>query len=131
MAQSTELVSTLRRDLAEVEARLSAHPWIAALEAGRLAQHDLALFAGQQRRIIASDLRSVALLVHRFGASASGRFFLEGLKTESAALEALDGFARALGLDERALAAMRRCSAFASSGQRIDCSIVLRGCHGL
>jgi len=55
------------------------------------------MFATQQRRIIASDLKSVALLVHRYGDGPSGRFFSESLNTESAALAALDGFTRALG----------------------------------
>ena len=106
MVQSMELVSRLRSELAGVEARLFAHPWVAALSAGRLAQDDLVLFAAQQRRIIGSDLRSVALLVHRYGGSPSGRLFADSLKTESAALDALDSFAGALGADARALAAV-------------------------
>ena len=99
MEHAQELVSRLRGEIAGVEARLAAHPWIEAAEAGRLSRDDLVLFAAQQRRIIGSDLRSVALLVHRYGDAASGRFFAESLKTEAAALEALDGFARCLGAD--------------------------------
>ncbi len=106
MDRAQELVSQVREEIADVEARLAAHPWIAALEAGRLIREDLVLFAAQQRRIIGSDLRSVALLVHRYGDGPSGRFFGESLKTEAMALEALDDFAKALGADAHALAAI-------------------------
>jgi thiaminase len=105
MDKAQELVTRIRRDLAAVEGRLFSHPWVAAAEAGTLTREDLLRFAGQQARIIQSDLRSVALLVHRYGATASGRFFAESLKTEAAALEALYAFASALGADAEALAA--------------------------
>lgn len=105
MERAQELVSRLRREIADVEARLSAHPWVTAVEAGRLTRENLVLFAAQQRRIIGSDLRSVALLIHRYGDSPSGPFFGESLKTEAAALAALAGFAHALRVDAGALAA--------------------------
>src|SRR5512137_1139832 len=97
MMGAEELVSQLRREIAGIEARLFSHPWVAAVEAGQCSRADLRLFATQQRRIIASDLKSVALLVHRYGDSSSGRFFGESLKTETVAREALAGFTRALG----------------------------------
>jgi thiaminase len=97
MLRAEELVSQLRQEIAGVEARLFNHPWVAAVEGGQCSREDLRLFAAQQRRIIASDLKSVALLVHRYGDGPSGRFFAESLKTEAAALEALAGFTRAQG----------------------------------
>src|SRR5512137_1053778 len=97
MTRAEELVSQLRREIAGVEARLFSHPWVATVEAGTRSRADLRLFATQQRRIIASDLKSVALLVHRYGDGPSGQFFRESLKTEVAALEALDRFVHALG----------------------------------
>ena len=96
MMRAEELVSQLRREIAGVEARLFSHPWVSAVEAGQRSRADLRVFATQQRRIIASDLKSVALLVHRYGDGPSGPFFRESLKTEAAALEALEGFTRAL-----------------------------------
>ena len=105
MERARELVSRLREEITEVEARLAAHPWVDAVEAGRSRREDLVLFAAQQRRIIGSDLRSVALLVHRYGDSPSGPFFVESLKTEAAALAALEGFAHAVGTDTRTLVA--------------------------
>src|SRR5512143_2754451 len=96
MMRAEDLMSQLRQELAEVESRLFSHPWVAAVEAGQRSRADLRLFATQQQRIIASDLKSVALLVHRYGDGRSGRFFSESLKTETAALEALNSFVRAL-----------------------------------
>lgn len=106
MPSATDLVARLRQDLRPIEQRLFDHPYVAAAEAGRLGRADLLTFAGQQQRIIASDLRSVALLVHRYGGTPSGAFFQESLKTEAAAWAALGAFAEALGADEAALAAI-------------------------
>jgi hypothetical protein len=104
--KARELVTRIRQELAGVEERLFAHPWIAAAEAGTLTRDDLVRFAGQQARIIQSDLRSVALLIHRYGGTPSGQFFADSLKTETAALEALHAFARSLNADAAALAAV-------------------------
>jgi hypothetical protein len=54
------------------------------------------VFAGQQHRIIVSDFRSVALLVHRFGGTPSGAFFAAALQTETSALARLAAFGRAV-----------------------------------
>jgi hypothetical protein len=99
MATARELVGEIRRSLAEVEARLFAHPWVAAVEAGRMSRSGLFVFAVQQERIIASDLRSVAFLIHRYAGTPSGVFFLNSLKTEAQALECLGAFRRALERD--------------------------------
>lgn len=106
MTTAHDLVLEVRRDLSEIEQRLFAHPWVEAAEEGRLTRDDLLSFAGQQERIIRSDLRSVALLVHRYGGTPSGRFFAESLKTEVTALEALGAFGRALGADAQVLQAI-------------------------
>jgi hypothetical protein len=98
MPTATELVATLRHDIAGLEQRLSGHAYVTAVEAGRLSRDDLRVFAGQQHRTIGSDLRSVALLVHRYGGTPSGPFFAASLAIETAAAEKLAAFARALGL---------------------------------
>lgn len=99
MTKAGDLVAALRRDITGLEQRLFAHPYVAAIEEGRLSREDLGIFAGQQGRIIASDLRSVALLVHRYGGTPSGEFFAGALATETAAFQHLAAFARALGGD--------------------------------
>ncbi len=81
------------------------HPYLRALEAGELPREALRAFAGEQYFIIGSDLRSVAHLVSRFGGTPARTYFLGTLAGEQAALTALVAFARALGMDETALAA--------------------------
>jgi TENA/THI-4/PQQC family len=68
-------------------------------------REDLARFAGEQHHIIRSDLRSVALLVNRFGATPSGPFFQAVLGGETEALAALGAFAAAVGMDDARLQA--------------------------
>jgi thiaminase len=93
------LIRALREEGRVLEDAIRRHPFLDALEAGRVPRETLRAFAGEQRHIIRSDLRSVALLVNRFGASPSGAFFRATLEGEAAALEALGAFTRALGLD--------------------------------
>jgi thiaminase len=94
------LIEEISRELRPVEERLLSHPYIEALAAGRVPREQLRLIAGEQYAIIASDLRSVAHLVGRFGGTADLQFFLDVLAGERAAWEGLRVFARALGLDE-------------------------------
>jgi hypothetical protein len=68
-------------------------------------REDLTGFAGEQHHIIQSDLRSIALLVNRFGAAPSRPFFQAVLGGETAALAALGIFAAAVGMDEARLQA--------------------------
>ncbi len=103
MANATLLIEEIKHDLKPVEQEIRGHPYLAELEAGRLRREDLRLFAGEQYHIIRSDLRSVEHLVHRFGATASGRFFQAVLGGEVMALDTLKAFALAVGMDEALL----------------------------
>jgi TENA/THI-4/PQQC family len=105
MNDATNLVAEIRRQLHAVEQQIRGHPYLAEVEAGELRREELSRFAGAQYHIIRSDLRSAALLVNRFGASPSGSFFQAVLGGETAALEALRTFARAVGMDEESLEA--------------------------
>jgi hypothetical protein len=100
-----DLVDDIRRELEPAEQEIRRHPYLTALEAGRVRREALSDFAGEQYHIIGSDLRSVALLVNRFGTSPSGPFFQAVLGGEAAALAALGAFASALGMDQAALEA--------------------------
>ena len=73
MRDARSFMEEVRRDLESVEREIRSHPYLAELEAGRIRREDRKRFAGEQYHVIRSDLRSVALLVNRFGASASGR----------------------------------------------------------
>lgn len=96
---ASDIINLARADTAAVAQQLRAHPYVAAVESGRLARADLARFAGEQWHIIASDLRSVAHLVTRFGNTSARSFFLDVLAGEAAAFEALDPLAVGLGLE--------------------------------
>ena len=100
MADARAIVAEIRGQLAAVERRLMEHPYVAAVEAGQVERARLGIFAAQQRYIIPSDLRSIALLVNRYGAGPSGPFFLASMETERAALAALASFERALAFDD-------------------------------
>jgi thiaminase len=105
MKDATSLVAEIRRELHDVEQEIRGHPYLAGLEAGGMRREELSRFAGAQYHIIRSDLRSVALLVNRFGASAGGSFFQAVLGGETVALEAVKAFAKAVGMDEERLEA--------------------------
>lgn len=100
------LVAEIRDELRGVENEIRNAPFLTALEAGEVTRDDLRAFAGEQYAILRSDLRSDALLLSRFGASAVARpFFADLVAGESEALRLFLDFAAALGLDEQALAA--------------------------
>lgn len=103
MARAPRLIRGLQKELELVEREIRRHPYLDAVEAGRLSREDLRIFGGEQYHIIRSDLRSVALLVNRFGSGPSGPFFQGVLSAEAAALAALRAFADAVGLTESQL----------------------------
>jgi thiaminase len=103
MTDAKALLNEIANDLQPVTEHLLRHPYVQALEEGKIGREKLVLFAGEQYNIIASDLRSVALLVSRFGSAPSGDFFLGVLQGERAAFDALLTFAHVLGLSESQL----------------------------
>ncbi len=99
------LIDEIARDLQPVVDRLLTHPYVDALADGRVPREQLRAIAGEQHAIIASDLRSVAHLIGRFGGTDDLTFFLDVLTGERAAWDGLKAFARALGLTESDLEA--------------------------
>ncbi len=115
MADARELIAETRGQLKAVEDKLFAHPYLSAVEEGRITREKLRLFAGEQYYIINSDLRSVALLVSRQAHGPNRDFFLAALQGEAAARDALLAFARALEMSEddlRAYEPMPGCQAY-------------------
>ena len=98
MVDAKALLEGIRQDLQTVTEELLRHPYVQALEEGKIGRENLGLFAGEQYNTIASDLKSVAYLVSRFGSAPSRDFFLGILQGERAAWDALLTFAHALGL---------------------------------
>ncbi|MCS6800862.1 MAG: transcriptional regulator [Chloroflexota bacterium] len=101
---AAELIQSIRSDLAAVERRLTAHPFLERVEQGALPQEQLRPLAGEQFHIISADLRSVAHLVSRFGGGSARDFFLDVLAGERTALAKLLTFAEALGMSAHDLA---------------------------
>lgn len=115
-ARAQKVIEEGRRRIAPLEERIRQHPYLQALEGRRVDRAELATFAGQQRHIIESDLRSVALTVARAESQAARDFLMGMLQGERAALEALEAFGMAVGLSgEKLRAAEPLPGAFAYS----------------
>jgi thiaminase len=103
MVDAKALLEEIQQNLQPVTEQLLRHRYLQALEEGKIGREKLFLFAGEQYNTIASDLKSVAYLVNRFGSAPSRDFFLGILQGERAAWDALLAFAHALGLSETQL----------------------------
>ena len=103
MADAKILLEKIRQDLQPVTEQLLRHPYVQALQEGKIGQESMCLFAREQQHIIESDLKSIAYLVSRFGSAPSRDFFLGILQGERAAWDALLTFGHALGLSEAQL----------------------------
>lgn len=101
--RARRLLDDARKSIASTEKRIRRHPYLEALEAGRVKKGKLALFAGQQCHIIESDLRNVALIVSRAETQRARDFLSEMLQGERAAFAALKSFGKALGLSPEKL----------------------------
>ena len=98
MSDALQLVEKIRSDLKPLEEKILGHPYLHALEEGRVPIDSLNVFAGQQHHIISSDLRSIAVILSREGMRPSRHFLMNVLQGEAAALDALHALAEALGL---------------------------------
>lgn len=100
MHDASQLIADTRTRLQAIEEKLFAHPYLAAVDEGRISKDNLRLFAGEQYHIINSDLRSAALLVSRLGHGPNRGFLFGTLQGEAVARGALLAFAGALGMSE-------------------------------
>jgi len=105
MVDAAALVEETRQTLQAVEAQIRRHPYLDAVEGGRLSSDDLRRFAGQQYHIIGSDLKALALCIAQAESPEALEFFWGGIQGERAALDALQGFAGALGMSAAVLEA--------------------------
>jgi thiaminase len=95
-----DLVEQIRADLGSVEEAIRSARFVAALTEGTVRQDGLWAIAGEQRRVVASDRRSFALLARRFASSPAHEWCVSMEQGESEALALLDGYAGWLALDE-------------------------------
>jgi len=98
VSDALQLIEKIRSDLKPVDERILGHPYLRALDEGRVPLDSLKMFAGQQHHIISSDLRSIALILSREGMRPSRHFLMKVLQGEAAAMDALHAFAETLAL---------------------------------
>jgi hypothetical protein len=103
MSGASELIETIRTELKPLHQKIINHRYVVALDNGKLPRDSLMMFAIQQYHIIASDLRSVALLLARHGNLPSRPYLLNILQGENDAFEELTKFAQAIGISHEAL----------------------------
>lgn len=95
------LVAQIREELRAIDDQIRNHPYLRALDKGRVSIEALKAFPGHEYHTVISDLRSLAQMVHRFGAEPGASGFFNGvLQGEYAALGAIVIFARKLGMSE-------------------------------
>lgn len=99
------LVEQLRAELKPVDDQIANSPYLTALEHHQVSLANLRAFVGEEYSISRSDLRSDAEMASRFGTQPHGQFFIDLVTGEAQGLALLLDFARALGMDERALQA--------------------------
>lgn len=100
MMLAGDLLEEIRADLASVEEAIRSARFVAALTDGAVPEEGLRAIAGEQRRVVASDRRSFALLASRFASSPAHEWCVSMQQGESDALVLLDGYAGWLALDE-------------------------------
>jgi TENA/THI-4/PQQC family len=103
MSGAQELIDAIRTELRPLHYKIIGHRYLGALDNGSLPREALRTFAIQQYHIIASDLRSIALLLARHGHLPSRPYLLNILQGENNAFEALIKFAQAIGINDEAL----------------------------
>jgi hypothetical protein len=103
MEKAVEVVKELNEALRAVDEQLRHHPYPEALERGEVSVRALRAFPGTQYHVATSDLRSMGMMVQRFGHTPA-RGFLNGiLQGEIAALKGLRVMARKLGMTQEEL----------------------------
>jgi len=86
MLTSHEVVNAIRIELSPIEDQIRTHLFFKMLEDTKVDFHALRVFPGHQYHIINSDLRSVAMMIHRFNEPLVQSFFVQVFQGEVEAL---------------------------------------------
>lgn len=109
-----DVLASIRKKLAPVEQKIQQHPFLDAIEQGKVPRSVLETFCIQQFFIITSDYRSLAYALHRAETAVERQFLGTLLNGEQQAMQALERFGKALGVDRnRAFASIPLPGAFA------------------
>ena len=103
MANGAEVVQKIRDDLVQIDEEIRRHPYLEALQEAAVPREALRAFTGHQYHIVTSDLRSIALMIQRFGHPPARDFFIGVLQGELAAIGRIVTMAQRLGMTEREL----------------------------
>jgi len=103
MTDAGQLVDRVRSELQAVDAQIRNHPYPDLLTRGEASLEALRAFPGHQYHIVTSDLRSLAILVQRFGGEPSRDFFMGVLQGEQQGLPRLLRMAAKLDMTEAEL----------------------------
>ena len=86
MLTSNDVVKQIRVELRHLEAQIRNHTYIKLIGKKKIDLEAFRAFPGHQYHIIASDLRSVAMMIHRFSQPSVQSFFIQVFQGEIKAL---------------------------------------------
>jgi thiaminase len=102
-AKADVLLKQIWLDLDPLIKKITTHPYLDALEQKKAPKESLRLLATQQYLIVTNGIRNIALMVSRFGHIPSKQTLNDFLQAELAVHEAVQRFAKAVGLSEQDL----------------------------
>ncbi len=103
MSSARDVVEEIRTNLRELDDAIRNHVYPDRLRRKQISTEGLRAFTAHQYAIVTSDLRSIAILVNRFGDGPSRDFFMRVLEGERSALQGLLVMAEKLEMSESEL----------------------------
>jgi thiaminase len=104
-SSAAQLIASLRSELQPIMDSIRNHPYLDALEAGRVPRDSLRIFAAQQYHIVTNGIMNIALITARFGNLPSREMLNFFLQAEFEVNRAVLEFAAALPMSEAELKA--------------------------
>ena len=102
-SSAAQLIGSLRGELQPLMDSIRSHPYLNALEEGRVPRDSLRTFAAQQYHIVTNGIMNIALIVSRFGDLPSRDMLNFFLQAEFEVNRAVLEFAAALPMSEAEL----------------------------
>ncbi len=100
MMKAVHLIANIREDLKDIDNQIRNHLYLSTLQEGKVTVEAMRAFPGHQYHTVTSDLRSMAMLVQRFGQTPARSFLNNVLHGEFAALDGILAMAQKLGMTE-------------------------------
>lgn len=103
LTNASHVLQQIRQDVRPLMDKIVSHPYLELLEQKKASEEALKALATQQYLIVSNGIRNLALIVSRFGNLPSKTILNDFLQAEFAVHEAVQRFARALGLEQQHL----------------------------